>query len=186
MSGTATTRDGVPGRFGSKLTLAAIAALLAGLFALQFLGSGTLADGGFAPDFSLPRAAGAGGRVQLAELRGKVVVLDFWATTCAPCLSEMKALEELQRRMGPRGVVVLGVSAGGETREEVAAFLARRGTPYEIAVDADGAVTNAYRVRSLPTLYVLDAGGRIAASHVGYWPEAGVAEAVAAALETAR
>ena len=181
----AQTRGG-GGRVGRRLTLAAVGLLLAGLFAMQFLGAGTLGDGTFAPAFSLPRADKIGEKVDLGKLRGKVVVLDFWATTCAPCRAEMLVLEALARRMGRRGVEVVGVSAGGEPLGEVAAFVKRRGTPYAIAVDPDGAITTSYRVRSLPTLYVIDAAGRITASHVGYWPEAELAEAVAAALRSGK
>lgn len=182
------TRSGGTGRaaFGRRLALAAALAALAFLVAQQFLGMGTLPDGTFAPELSLPRADRPGERLELARLRaaGKVVVLDFWSTTCAPCLSQMKALDALQRRMGARGVQVVGVCAGGEPVGEVASFLERHGAAYPVAVDEDGAATAAYRVRSLPTLYVIDREGRVAASHVGFWPEGGVAGAVAGALES--
>jgi len=173
------------GSKGRTLTLVAIGALLVFFFALQFLGSGTLGDGAIAPSISLPRADRPSERIELSQLRGKVVVLDFWSTTCAPCMSQIKVLDALARRMGSRGLEIVGVSAGGESFDEVAAFLARRGAPYPVAVDADGAVTDSYRVRALPTLYVLDREGRIAASHVGFWPEDDIAEEVADALGAA-
>jgi peroxiredoxin len=182
MSGPATTSARTRGRVGRTVALVAIAALIVGLFAIQLIGGGTLPEGSAAPAFSLPRAGGEGDRVDLERLRGKVVVLDFWSTTCAPCRSQMGVLDALQRRMGPRGVQVVGVCAGGETVDEVAAFIREHGAPYPVAVDEDGAVTSAYRVRSLPTLYVLDGKGRVAASHVGFWPEGELAAAVAGAL----
>jgi peroxiredoxin len=170
---------------GRTLTLVAIGALFAFLFALQFLGSGTLSDGAVAPALSLPRADRPGERIELSRLRGKIVVLDFWSTTCAPCMSQIKVLDALARRMSSRGVEVVGVSAGGESFDEVAAFLKRRGAPYSIVVDADGIVTDSYRVRGLPTLYIVDREGRIAASHVGFWPEDDLAEEVADTLGAA-
>jgi peroxiredoxin len=182
MSPPAETRARPRGRAGRALALFAIVALIVGLAALQLKGGGTLPEGGAAPAFSLPSAAAAGGSVELAALRGKVVVIDFWSTTCAPCLAEMEVLETLRRRMGPRGVEIVGVCAGGEPVAEVARFVRERGVPYPIGVDVDGAATSAYRVRSLPTLYVVDAAGRIRAGHVGYWPEDELAAAVAEAL----
>ena len=170
------------GRAGRAVALVAIALLLVGLFAIQFIGGGTLPEGAAAPAFSLPRAGGAGGRVELAQLRGKVVVVDFWSTTCPPCLAEMGELETLRRRMGPRGVEVVGVCAGGEPVGEVARFVRERRVPYPVAVDVSGATTAAYRVSTLPTLYVIDAAGRVRAGHTGFWPESEIAEAVASAL----
>ena len=171
------------GRTGRTVALVAIAALIVGLFAIQLIGGGTLPDGAIAPGFSLPGAGRKGQRVDLAQFRGKVVVLDFWSTTCPPCLSQMDELETLRRRMGPRGVEVVGICAGGEPVDEVARFVREREVKYPIAVDEDGATTAAYRVRSLPTLYVVDAAGRIRAGHAGFWPEDEIAVAVASALE---
>jgi peroxiredoxin len=164
------------------MALVAIAALIVGLFAIQLIGGGTLPEGAAAPAFSLPRADRKGDRVDLERLRGEVVVLDFWSTTCPPCLAEMGQLETLRRRMGPRGVEIVGICAGGEPIDEVARFVRGHEVNYAIAVDVDGAVTAGYRVRSLPTLYVVDAAGRIRAGHVGFWPEDEIAAAVASAL----
>jgi len=185
MSGGAKSPARPRGRAGRAVALVAIAALIAGLFVVQLTGGGTLAEGAAAPAFSLPRADRAGESVDLARLGGKVVVLDFWSTTCPPCLAEMEELETLARRMGPRGVEVVGISAGGEPVDEVARFLRGRGISYAIAVDEIGATVAAYRVRTLPTLYVVDAAGRIAAGHVGFWPEDEIAAAVAEALAAA-
>ncbi|MCK9461474.1 MAG: TlpA family protein disulfide reductase [Proteobacteria bacterium] len=182
MSGGAKSPARPRGRAGRAVALVAIAAAIAGLFLVQLTGGGKLPEGAVAPAFSLPRADRAGERVELALLRGKVVVLDFWSTTCPPCLAEMDELETLRRRMGPRGVEVVGICAGGEPVDEVARFVRGRGVSYPIAVDEDGVAAAAYRVRSLPTLYVVDAAGRVTAGHSGFWAEDDIAAAVADAL----
>jgi len=183
MSGSGPASATPRGRVGRTVALVAIGALFVGLFAIQLIGGGTLPDGAIAPGVSLPRAGRKGELVDLGDFRGKVVVLDFWSTTCPPCLTEMGELETLRRRMGPRGVEVIGICAGGEPVDEVARFVREREVKYPIAVDSDGVTTAAYRVRSLPTLYVVDAAGRIRAGHAGFWPEDEIAAAVAAALE---
>jgi peroxiredoxin len=170
------------GRGSRAFALVAFAAVIVALFALQLTGGGTLPEGAAAPGFSLPGAGAVGERVDLGRFRGKVVVLDFWSTTCPPCLAEMNELETLRRRMGARGVEIVGVCAGGEPVDEVARFVGGRGVSYPIGVDVDGKAVAAYRVRSLPTLYVVDAAGRIRAGHVGFWPEGEIAAAVASAL----
>jgi cytochrome c biogenesis protein CcmG/thiol:disulfide interchange protein DsbE len=182
MSGPAPTSARPRGRAGRTVALVAMAALIVGLFAIQLLGGGTLPEGAAAPAFSLPRAGGKGDRVDLERLRGKIVVLDFWSTTCPPCLAQMDEIETLRRRMGPRGVEVVGICAGGEPVEEVERFVRGRGVSYPIGVDVDGKAAAAYRVRSLPTLYVVDAAGRIRAGHAGFWPE----DEIAAAVNSAR
>ena len=186
MTGPAQAPRPRAGRTGRTVALVAVAAAFAGLMALQIWSGGTLPVGAVAPGFSLPRADRAGERIDLSQLRGKVAVLDFWSTTCPPCLSQMEELGTLRRRMGPRGVEVVGICAGGEPIREVSRFLNGRDVEYPIAVDVDGAVTAAYRVRSLPTVYVVDAAGRIRAGHAGFWPESEIAAAVAAALEPDR
>jgi peroxiredoxin len=170
------------GRTGRAVALIAVAAAIVGLFALQMTGGATLPAGSAAPGFSLPRADAKGERIGLADLRGKVVVIDFWSTTCPPCLAQMDELETLRRRMASRGVEVIGICAGGEPLDEVARFVRERRVAYPTAVDADGSVAAAYRVRSLPTLYVVDAAGRVRAGHAGYWAEPELAAAVAAAV----
>jgi peroxiredoxin len=169
------------GRRSFRLGLVILIALAAWMI-WSLLGDDLLPAGSPAPAFELPLADEAGGTLSLTDLEGKVVVLDFWSTTCPPCLREMEDLKVLWRRMKPRGVSVVGVSTGGESPSQVARFGEDRGVDYPLVVDG-GAVAAAYRVSSLPTLYVIDANGRIAATHSGYWPLDDVARAVSAALE---
>jgi peroxiredoxin len=156
--------------------------VLAGWLMWSMFGDDLLPVGTAAPPFELPLADGSGDTLSLADLDGRVVVLDFWSTTCPPCLREMEDLKVLWRRMKPRGVTVVGISTGGESPAQIDRFGKARGVDYPLVVDR-GAVAAAYRVSSLPTLYVIDKTGRIAEAHGGYWPLDDVAVAVSRALE---
>jgi peroxiredoxin len=161
----------------------ALLVLLAAWLIWNMLGDNLLPVGSQAPAFELPLADGSGETLSLADLEGRVVVLDFWSTTCPPCLREMEDLKVLWRRLKPRGVTVVGLSTGGETPAQIARFGKDRSVDYPLVVDR-GAVAAAYQVSSLPTLYVLDRDGRVAATHSGYWPLEDVAHEVRAVLDS--
>lgn len=148
----------------------------------QSLGSDLLPKGTPAPDFSLQVAYGDGSKLTLAQLQGQVVVLDFWSTSCPPCLKTMEELETVAARNKVNGVQVIGIAVGGEDREEIVQFGQQRGVSYPLAA-GDDPLANAYRVRVLPTLYVLGRDGRVVESHTGYWDRVGIARAIRAALE---
>lgn len=168
-------------RWSSRLGIVLIAAIAVWL-ALNLFRDDLLPAGVEAPPFELQLAGEPGATLSLAELEGRVVVLDFWSTTCPPCLRQMEALKVLWRQMKPRGVTVVGLSTGGEPPSRIARFGRDRGVDYPLLVDP-GSVAAAYRVSSLPTLYVIDRDGRIADSHSGYWPLEEVARSVSRALE---
>ena len=112
-----------------------------------------------APDFALP--AMTGGTFRLSEQRGKVVVLNFWATWCAPCLREMPDFAALQRELGARGVVFVGVSIDEGGWDVVRPFAARVGVNYPLVLD-DGRMAERFGGTGiLPTTYVIDRAGRV-------------------------
>jgi|YNPBryantNP2012_1023418.scaffolds.fasta_scaffold00558_6 cytochrome c biogenesis protein CcmG/thiol:disulfide interchange protein DsbE len=119
-----------------------------------------------APDFTL--AALDGSQVRLRDLRGKVVLLNFWATWCPPCKAEMPDLDALYRQYGAaRNFVVIGVNVE-EKPELVAAFARQNGIAFPLALDTDGAVTtNLYHVRAFPTSLIIDRAGNIRDSWMG-------------------
>lgn len=112
--------------------------------------------GGTAPDWSLSDPAG---KVHsLSGYRGKVLVLDFWATWCGPCVRAMPGLQSLHEKYRRRGVVVFGVNTWEESNP--VEFMKRGGYTYGLLLKGEG-VAQAYRVSSLPTLYVIGVDGTI-------------------------
>ena len=114
--------------------------------------------GGATPALVLRNPAGEA--VDLAQLRGKVVLVNFWATWCAPCVEEMPALARLRARLAPRGFEVLAVNQG-EMPARVTAFTQRSGLDVRVVLDREKSVAKAWKVRALPTTFVVDAKGRI-------------------------
>ena len=104
----------------------------------------------------------------VASVRGRVVLLDFWATWCIPCRVVMPKLGALQARYGAQGLSVLGVSA--EEAQDVALFAQRSPVRYPIGVDKHAETTRSYGVISLPTLVVIDKRGVVRDVSIGYDP----------------
>jgi len=104
----------------------------------------------------------------VASLRGHVVLLDFWATWCAPCRVAVPKLGGLQARYGAQGLSVLGVST--EDSAEVALFAQRMAMRYPVAVDRHAETTRSYGVVSMPTVVVIDRRGVVRDVLVGYDP----------------
>jgi peroxiredoxin len=129
-------------------------------------GAGLLAVGDPAPAWELADAGGK--RHALSEYRGRVVVLDFWATWCGPCAKVMPRLEKLQKKYGGRGLVVIGVSSWDTG--DPAALMRKRGVTYTLLLKGEE-VAPAYGVTTLPAVYVIGADGRIAYSHAGADPK---------------
>ncbi len=119
-----------------------------------------------APEFDALETAQGSMEPRLAALHGKVVVLEFWASWCGPCHLLSPVLEGWHERFTPQGVVVAGVSA--ETVPVVTRSAYQMGIAYPVFADPSGATTKAYRAMALPTVFVLDKGGRIRDVMVGY------------------
>jgi peroxiredoxin len=112
-----------------------------------------------------------GKTLRLSEFKGHPVVLDFWATWCQPCRASMPHLNAVQERLGPRGLVVLGVSVddGGPLR--VRRFADHLGVRFRLAM-ADERVLDQYGpIRSIPTTFFIDRRGQVARRVVGYIDE---------------
>jgi peroxiredoxin len=111
---------------------------------------------------SYPVTSLSGSEADLARLRGKVALINFWATWCAPCRQELRDLAGLHRRRAAEGLAIVAVSVDGpEQREDVAAFVAERALPFAIWLDPDHRASGAFGVRSLPTTILVGRDGVI-------------------------
>ena len=137
-------------RFATLLLAAALGAAACG-------GPVGVEEGQRAPGFVAPLVEG--GSVDLSDLRGRPLVLVFWASWCGPCVAEVPALNALHASLG-EAARILAV----DSREDPAtaeAAVRSLGIRYPVALDRDGRIAAAYRVQVLPTLLVLDAAGRV-------------------------
>ena len=119
-----------------------------------------------APDFTVEMFDGS--RVTLADLRGKVVLLNFWATWCPPCREELTHVQtELIDRFAGRPFVFLPVSRG-ESRETVAAFREKTGYEFPMGLDSTQSVYKRYAANYIPRNFLIDADGRVVSATVGF------------------
>lgn len=120
-----------------------------------------------APDFSLSDINGK--QVSLSEFKGKVVILDFFASWCPPCRQEVPDFIELEKAYGDKGFTVIGVAL--VSVEDAKDFAAKFGINYPILVD-DGEASDLYGpIRSIPTTFVLDKSGKIVKLYIGFRPK---------------
>jgi len=117
-----------------------------------------------APDFSLTDLSGH--PLHLSDYRGKVVILDFWATWCEPCKEEIPHLIDLRNRYSAQGVEVLGISMDDDDKP-VRAFQQKYQMNYPVAVGTSSLADQYGGVLGLPITFVIDRQGRIAAKHIG-------------------
>ena len=167
----------------SRLTLDAIPANLPRRDYVPYKEPEPLAEGTPAPDWSLP--ALAGDTVRLADLRGKVVLLDFFYKHCAPCCAALPFLQNLHEKYKDRGVVLLGIDPiDNPEKDEMADFLAKRGITYTVLF-SERDLSNIYHIAAYPTLFFIDRDGNIAKVRRGYHPtlEAAIEEQLQKLLE---
>ncbi len=128
---------------------------------------GGLNIGDEAPDFTLPKLDG--GTVQLHDLRGKVVLMDFFATWCGPCVLAIPQIQNLHEKYKDQGLVVLGIDLA-ETEMEVRQFRDIYGLTYDILLDSTGYVGTLYGIMFIPNVWLVDRDGVIAWQRIGYTP----------------
>jgi cytochrome c biogenesis protein CcmG/thiol:disulfide interchange protein DsbE len=146
---------------------AASVALVAGLLALlvyKLATDRTSAATGPAPNFTLPRLD-AGGQLALSSLRGKAVVLNFWASWCIPCKQEAPELQAASQRWQGKDVVVLGIDAQ-DFSGDAKSFMRKYKVRYPVVRDGSGKVVGKYGVAGFPETFFVDRDGRIVGDHV--------------------
>ncbi len=123
-----------------------------------------ISEGSVAVDFQLPDLDGQ--KISLSDYRGNVVLINFWATWCPPCLAEIPEIEASYQARHEEGFVVLGVSVE-QAPDHIASFVEAAGMSYPVLLDEGGEVFRMYRVPGLPMSVFLDREGVIRARHVG-------------------
>ena len=121
--------------------------------------------GSLAPDFELPALDGK--KVRLSELRGKAVLLNFWATYCGPCKIEMPWFVELQKQYGPQGFQIVGIAMDDASTEDIAKFVKEMGVNYPILLGKESVGQSYGGVAVLPTTFFLDRDGKVIAREFG-------------------
>ena len=126
----------------------------------------SVASGDAAPACSAQLLDG-GRTVNLADYRGKVVYLDFWASWCAPCRESFPFMNELQDDLGDKGLQIVGVSVD-KTADEAHRFLARYPAKFTIALDTAATCPSVFRLEGMPSSYIIDRNGVVRAVRVGF------------------
>ena len=121
-----------------------------------------------APDFALKDTNG--NMVRLSDFRGKVVLVDFWATWCGPCKIEIPWFKEFERQYKDKGFAVIGVSMDDGGWEVVKPFLTFMKINYRVVLGTDALADQYGGIEAMPTTFLIDQEGNIAATHIGLSP----------------
>ena len=160
-----------------KFPIAALAALLLAAAWPAAANAGTVP----APAFSL--ASRDGKQVSLADLKGQVVMINFWASWCGPCRQELPALDQIYAKYKPMGFTLVAINVESE-KADAERFLEKTPASFPILFDPDNKVSGNYGVSAMPTTVLVDRQGRVRWQHRAYKPgdEAKYIEQIRAAL----
>lgn len=117
-----------------------------------------------APAFSVATDAG---KLNLADFKGKVVYLDFFASWCSPCRSSFKWLNETHDKYAANGFVIVAVNVDKE-KELAAQFLKENPAKFRVGYDPEGKVAQTYQLKGMPSSYLIDRKGQLRATHIGF------------------
>lgn len=119
-----------------------------------------------APDFTLPTFPGDA-PLNLKDLKGRVVYLDFWATWCPPCRKSFPWMDEMNSRYKDAGLTIVAVSVD-KKRELIEQFIQKMQPGFTIAHDPSGDIAKAYKLRGMPSSYLIDRNGNLVKTHMGF------------------
>jgi peroxiredoxin len=142
-----------------RVAAVAVAAILAGT------ASSAIAPQATAPDFTLHAMTGQ--NLRLKEQRGRVVMVNFWATWCAPCRQEMPQLNRLYEKYKSSGFVLLGVNVDDDT-SKAAEVATKLGVTFPVLLDTDKSVSKLYDLSTMPSTVIIDRDGKVRYVHRGY------------------
>ena len=163
------TEDAPVRPVATGLCMSLVCMLFVVMSTISFNASAKVPVGVEAPDFTLDALSGS--KVRLQDLRGRVVMINFWASWCAPCRLEMPHLVRLHEKYRSAGFTLLGVNID-EDRKVGAAMAERVGVKFPVLFDTDKKVTRLYDMGAMPATLIVDRKGRVRFAHLGY--EAGV------------
>jgi thiol-disulfide isomerase/thioredoxin len=174
----------------NPLALVVAALVVAGMLYFGFHAARRSGSGGprggvratAAPDFTLESLEG--GSMRLSDLRGKAVLLNFWATWCGPCKVEMPWFVELQNEYGAQGLQVVGVAMDDSSKDDIAKFAKKMGVNYPVLIGKE-AVGDAYGgVPALPETFFIGRDGKIVDKIIGLRGKAEIEDSIKKALDT--
>lgn len=146
--------------FSRSIVIATFASALA-----VSIGSASAQEiGSKAPTFDL---VGSPKQVRLADMKGQVVYVDFWASWCGPCKQSFPWMNDMQAKYGARGFTVVGINVD-QKREDAEKFLAATPARFAVAYDTTGKVAEVYQPKGMPTSFLIGADGKVRAVHVGF------------------
>ena len=142
------------------LTIAATAALVLSQDAWP------LAQGDIAPACTAT-IPDTGKSISVADYKGKIVYLDFWASWCVPCRQSFPFMNDMQRELGDKGLQIIAIGVD-KVPDDAKRFLERYPAHFTIALDPAGACPRAYQLKGMPSSFIIDAAGSVRAVHIGF------------------
>jgi peroxiredoxin len=162
----------VVGAVGAVGVVGVVGAVGCGGGAAESAGSASEASGLVgqkAPNFTVAPVHGSKGKVSMVELRGKVVLVDFWATYCEPCKKSFPKLQELHSKYDGSGLKIVGISEDEpDDKGKIGAFANAYGAKFTLAWDEDKAIAQSYKPETMPSSFLIDKKGVVRFAHVGY------------------
>lgn len=134
--------------------------------------------GSQAPDFKLNVLNGQGKTMQISSLKGKAVLVNFWATWCEPCKIEMPWLVELQKKYGPQGLQIVGVAVDDAEEKTISEFARKMKVNYPVLIGTEKVADTYGGVAGLPTSFFLDRGGKVVNRVTGLVSESEIEDSV--------